>query len=186
MNNTSNRFTLMNNFYLLIDAMCHVFSLPFMFHDIEYIGITFPSTIFRTVTHLSVHDQVPFQHEYFIRIARCFTMLRNLRVINFEPQSIISDIVNSDDSIIEYPYLNSLGLYCCHIDYVEQFLNNTKTHLPRLTELTARYEQLTIVTENFIRNITRLNCVNIKKLILESPLVHSKDFYDYFPLLYSH
>ncbi len=169
--------------YYLATAMCHVFSVPCVFKTIEYIGKTFPQIVVRHVTSLSVHDIVPFQHEYFIRIARSFPMLRNLCVINFQSQSLVSDRVNSNDSIIEYPYLSSLGLYTCHIDYVEQFLNNTKTYLPRLTELTADYEQLTIVTENFTRNITRLNCAKIKELFLERPLVHSKDFYVYFPLL---
>jgi hypothetical protein len=71
-----------------------------------------------------------------------------------------------------------------HIDYVEQFLNETKTHLPRLTKLTVNYNHLTIVTENFTRDTTRLNCITVKELYVGEAIVeHSKDSYVYFPLL---
>ncbi|CAF4940168.1 unnamed protein product [Rotaria sp. Silwood2] len=97
--------------------------------------------------------------------------------------------MNSNDnqlcSIVEYPYLILVRLGRSHIDYYEQFLNDTKTHLPRLTALTVNYDQLTIVTENFTRDATRLNCANVKELIIQRTLVHSKDFYVYFPVVTS-
>ncbi|CAF2954277.1 unnamed protein product, partial [Rotaria sp. Silwood2] len=167
-------------------ATCHVFSLPFVFDHIRYIGNTFPSIVFSHVTNLGVHDVVPFEHEFFLRIACFFPMLEKLDVINFKSQSQISDNMNSNDnqlcSIVEYPYLILVRLGRSHIDYYEQFLNDTKTHLPRLTALTVNYDQLTIVTENFTRDATRLNCANVKELIIQRTLVHSKDFYVYFPV----
>lgn len=72
-----------------------------------------------------------------------------------------------------------------HIDYVDQFLNETKTRLPRLTKLKVNYELLTIVTKNFTRDTTRLNCSKVKQLIVREILVHSKDFNVYFPQLLS-
>jgi hypothetical protein len=172
---------------LLRSAACHVFSIPFAFDYLEYIGNTFPPTIFPHVIHLGVHDVVPFKHEYFIRIARFFPLLKELRVMNFESQLQTSDKLNSDDNqlypVVEYPYLVSLCLEHAHIDYVEQFLNKRKTHLPRLTKLAVDYDRLAIVTENFTRDTTRLNCVNVKQLIIKKTLVHSEDFYVYFPLL---
>ncbi|CAF3298665.1 unnamed protein product [Rotaria sp. Silwood2] len=176
--------------YLNIDiAICHVFSLPFVFDYLEYIGNTFPPIVFSHVVSLTVYDTVPFEQEFFIRIARFFPFLKELRVINFESQLHISNELNFRDnilhSIVQYPHLISLILMTVHIDYVEQFLNETKTHLPRLTTLTVDYDQLTIVTKNFTRNITRLNCTKIKELTIEESRVHSKDFYVYFPLLES-
>jgi hypothetical protein len=50
-------------------------------------------------------------------------------------------------------------------------------------KLTVNYDKLIIVTENFTRNITRLNCTKVKKININEPIVHSKDFYVYFPLL---
>ncbi|CAF2932684.1 unnamed protein product [Rotaria sp. Silwood2] len=41
---------------------------------------------------------------------------------------------------------------------IEEFLNNTKIRLPHLMKLTVNYDQLIIVTENFTRDVTRLNC----------------------------
>ena len=168
-------------------ATCHIFSLPFVFDYLEFIGNTFPPLDFSHVTNLSIHDVIPFQHEFFVRIARSFPKLKQLSVLSFESQSHTSDKLNSDGndlrSVIQYPCLMSLCLEFSHIDYVEQFLNETKTHLPRLIELTVRYDRLAIVTENFTRDTTRLNCCKVKKLIIKETLVHSKDYYDYFPLL---
>jgi len=168
-------------------AICHTFSVPFAFDYLEYIGNRFPSTVFPHVIHLGVHDIVPLKHEFFVRIARFFPLLKELRVINSESQSQISTKLDSDDnqlySVVEYPYLVSLYLEHVHNDYVEQFLNQTKTHLPRLTKLIVDYNQLAMITENFTRDTTRLNCAKVKRLIIREIRVHSNDFYVYFPLL---
>ncbi|CAF1486555.1 unnamed protein product, partial [Rotaria sordida] len=58
--------------YRYRSAMCHVFSLPFMFDSLKYIGNKFPTIIFNNVKILAVHDGVPFKHEFFIRIAWSF------------------------------------------------------------------------------------------------------------------
>jgi hypothetical protein len=96
--------------------------------------------------------------------------------MNFESQSQISDKSNSDVNqlytVVEYPYLISLRLKLVHIDYVEQFLNETKTHLPRVIKLTVDYDQLTIVTENFSRDATWLNCVKAKELVVKKAVAH--------------
>jgi hypothetical protein len=173
--------------YTASRAIYHVFSSPYMFDHLEYIGNIFLPIVFTHVRQLSVHDKVPFQHEFFVRIARFFPLLKEFRVLNFGSQEVVSDKQNSTDnelySIVEYPYLISLSLFLSHIDYVEQFLNETKTHLPCLTKLHVDYDQLTIVTENFTRNLTRINCAKVKQLCIRSMIVHSKDFYVYFPLL---
>jgi len=165
-----------------------VFSLPFMFDHFQ-IGLKFPCVIFAHVISLRVYDLVPFEHEFFLRITRSFPLLKDLHVSNSESQLHISSNLSSNDnqmhSIVEYPYLISLDLSDVHIDYVEQFLNETKTHLPRLTELIVNYNQLTIVIENFTRNATRLNCAKVKQLVIVKALAHSKDLYVYFPVLSS-
>ncbi|CAF5225982.1 unnamed protein product, partial [Rotaria magnacalcarata] len=92
---------------------------------------------------------------------------------------------NQLSSIVEYPHLIALRLGLSHTDYYEQFLNNTRTHLPRLTQLKVNYTRLTFVTENFTRDATRLNCTNVKQLLIREQLVHSEDFYIYFPVVTS-
>ncbi|CAF1523519.1 unnamed protein product [Rotaria sp. Silwood1] len=170
-------------------VQCHVFSLPFMFEDLDSIGNIFPNIIFSHVRRLSVIDNVPFKYEFFNRIAFSFPLLKDLRVVNFNRQSSISDDErNSNDnqlySIVKLNYLISLHLVDVYIEYVDQFLNERKTHLARLIKLTIDYDHLTIVTNNFTKDTTRLNCINVKELNFYNRRVeHSKDFYVYFPVL---
>ncbi|CAF1582141.1 unnamed protein product, partial [Adineta steineri] len=154
--------------YIADDVMCHIFSLPFAFNCLGYIGNAFPPTDFSCVRELTVHDETPFEHEFFIRIARFFPLLKKLHVFNFEPQLQMKDnlISNNNElySIVEYPHLISLRLEYSHIYYVEQFLNQSKTHLPQRTTLHVEYNKLRFVTKNFTRNATRRNCARLKQI----------------------
>ncbi|CAF3416395.1 unnamed protein product [Rotaria socialis] len=86
-------------------------------------------------------------------------------------------------TVIEYSHLISLDITSVYLDYVAQFLLETKAHLPRLTELKVSYDQLKMVTMNFTRDATRRNCSKVKRLIVEESTVFSKDVYQYFPSL---
>jgi hypothetical protein len=173
--------------YIVGSVICHVFSLPFAFDYLGYIGNTFPPIDFSGVRDLTVHDKIAFKHEFFIRIARFFPLLKKLSVLNFRSQShMIGNSVSSNNelySIVEYPDLISLNLQLSHINYIEQFLNETKTHLPHLNQLVVDYDELKIVTENFTRDETRRNCAKVKQLNIDKTIVHSKAVYEYFPLL---
>jgi hypothetical protein len=159
---------------------CHVFSLPFMFKQLRYIGNIFPAIIFHHVKILSVVDEIPFKHEFFIRLAWSFPLLEQLRIINLRSQSSLS---NDSNIIIKYSHLIHLNILDVHTDYIEEFLNSTKICLPYLTELTVDYNQLKIVTENFTKDETRFNCKNVKKLNINERNIQSTDFFIYFPLL---
>ncbi|CAF4540988.1 unnamed protein product [Rotaria socialis] len=50
-------------------AACHVFSLPFPFHRLQWITNNFPPIIFSSVTDLKLSDTVRIKPEFFIRIA---------------------------------------------------------------------------------------------------------------------
>lgn len=134
-----------------------------------------------------VQDIMPFEHEFFLLIARFFPFLKILTVINFESQSRMNEHWNIHNnplySIVEYPNLISLDLRSSYIDYIEQFLNQRRTHLPRLTKLAVNYDGLKTITVGFTRDTRRCNCAQVKELLFERPLVHEKDFYNYFPLL---
>lgn len=173
-------------------AICHVFSLPFMFDYLESIGNKFPSIIFNHVTRLTVCDKVPFRHEFFHRITWSFPLLKHLWVINYESLSLKLDKLNSNYnqfySIVKYPYLISLRLDTAYIHYTDQFLNERKTHLPCLTELRINYGDLTMVTRDFRNHRTQLNCSKVKQLIInqtETRIKRSKHFNLHFPLLES-
>jgi hypothetical protein len=164
--------------------LCHVFSLPFQFEHLTRIANKFPSIVFNYVTCLEVYDLVPFKHEFFIRIARAFPVLKNLSIMNLIPQN--NRYFNNNNhsyTIIEYPHPVSLDITFVHSDYIQQFLMETKTYLPRLNELKICYVGLEFVTENFTRDVTRRNCANVKQLITEHRSVYPREVYSYFPLL---
>ncbi|CAF4292753.1 unnamed protein product [Adineta steineri] len=168
-------------------AVCSIFSIPFAFHRLEDIGNLFPDIIFNHVTYLLVQDINPFNHEFFIRLARAFPLLKTLRVFNCESQSSNTTDVCLDEStsnvIAEYPHLTVLDVTGGEIDYTEQFLNETKTYVPCLIQLIVIYNDLRLVTNNFTRQETRRNCANVQRLEMIRPLAHTHDFYVYFPLL---
>jgi len=126
---------------------------------------------------------VPLNHEFFIRIARAFPLLKIFRIFNNESQLLCNLNKRQLYEIAEYPHLTSLDMIFANCDYLEQLLNQRKTYAPCLTELRVVYDDLKIVTNNFKRQVTRRNCANVKRIYMIIPLVHSKDFCHYFPLL---
>ncbi|CAF3751273.1 unnamed protein product [Rotaria sordida] len=168
-------------------TITHVYSLPFTFTYLEKITNQFPTIGLNTVTHLYVYDEVSMKHEFFMRINRDCPMLKCFSLKNEMEQSWNCDEFKSDNnlsySIIEYSHLISLDIAYVNIDYVVQFLLETKTHLPCLTELKIKYNQLKTVTMNFTRNTTRRNCSKVERLIIEESRQFSKDVYQYFPSL---
>ncbi len=170
-------------------AACSIFSLPFEFEYLRHLGNNFPNIVFSYVTYLVVADTNPLKHEFFIRIARSFPLLKYLRIFN-KTSSGFHDITTSSSdncqlySTVVYSHLTTLDVNCAHRDYVEQLLNETKTHIPCLTELSVSFRHLKDVTKDFKRDETRRNCAKVKKLIGLEPVVYSEDFWFYFPSLY--
>ena len=169
-------------------AACSIFSLPFQFDYLQDLGNNFPDIVFSYVTCLYVEDINPFKHEFFIRIARSFPLLKYLGIFNEKPP-VLHDVMpfSSDNcqlySTIEYPHLSRLDVRRAHWAYVEQFLNETKTKIPCLTELRVMVSHLKCVTKDFTREETRRNCVKVKELVTIGPLRYSLGFYRYFPSL---
>ena len=175
------------NYLSSCTAECSILSLPFTFDYLSYLGNIFPNIVFNYVTYLHVEDNDAFRHEFFVRIARSFPLLKYLVIANIERQVSAEMKLSSDHiqsySMIEYPHLTSLHVSWSHKDYLEQFLNETKAYVPCLTELEVNYRHLKIVTNNFTREETRRNCAIVKQLITIEPLDNSIDFRHYFPSL---
>ena len=164
----------------------HVFTLPFKFAKLMSIGNRFPNVIFKHVIELWVHDVIPFEHEFFLRIARAFPLLKIFFIFDFSSMSynakISVDNIRSD-KIVKYPHLTVLDIMRTDINLVDQFLNENKTHLPCLTQLSVRYEDLRVTTEDFTRKATRRNCANVTRLITGKQIVGSKEYHIHFPSL---
>ncbi len=131
----------------------------------RYDNITnyFSGRLFQSVRDVSLFDERPFEHEFFIRISRSFPLMKQLTIFLIINHKMINNVEkeknsNEDLSIIEYPYLTQLDLLGAHDDYVEQFLINTKMRLLNNVSLYVIHGSLERVTHNFKRDATRINC----------------------------
>lgn len=158
---------------------CHVYSLPYQFDIFINLNNVFTGGIFNKVRCLFMNDTSPFEHELFALVSQTFPYLEKLYLHNFQAQK------NKQHSsqLVVFSHLIELILSAAHVDYAEQFLFEKNTRLPRLLELTIKYETLAIVTNNFTNDAARLNCANLKNIHIEGSFVRSEHFHHYFPSL---
>ncbi|CAF4669750.1 unnamed protein product, partial [Rotaria sp. Silwood2] len=150
-------------------SLCHIYLYPGQLKYYHTVTNNFPGGLFTCVREISLYDERPFEHEFFLRIAESFPILKKLHLKNSKPQNnklyTESKHDNQGFSIIKYPYLTNLTLYFAHDDYIEEFLIDTKICLPdNALHLNIDYEQLNRVTDNFTRDITRINCAKLTSL----------------------
>jgi hypothetical protein len=147
-------------------SRCHFYSYPYLWKVYNNITNSFSGGLFRCVRVISVSDERPFEHEFFLRISQSFPFLKKLTIVNDEPQKNQQCRKSNDDNesltIIQYPFLTKLDLLEAHDDYVEQFLLDTKTCLPNNVHLIIFYLTLKKITNNFTRNETRINASKVK------------------------
>jgi len=127
----------------------------------------FPGEIFYSVRVVSLYDQRPFEHEFFLRIQKSFSLLEILCVKNKKAQSRKQSNDNQQYlSLIQFSSLSQLRICDVHDDYIEEFLFDTKTYLAKHVNLCIEYESLERITHNFTRESTRINCTKVDKLYL--------------------
>ncbi|CAF4481158.1 unnamed protein product, partial [Rotaria sp. Silwood2] len=143
-------------------GLCHIYSYPFLMKRYEYITNNFPGGLYPYVRFVSLYDEYPFEHEFFIRIAESFPFMEKLSIDNRYAQNqkesykLMND--KSNLSIVKYYSLIELQIDRVHDDYFEEFLSNTKTYFQNNIRLVSHYEALQRVTHNFTRDDTRINC----------------------------
>ncbi len=54
---------------------CHVYSYPYKWKDYNNITNSFPGGLFKYVRKISLSDERPFEHEFFLRISQSFPLL---------------------------------------------------------------------------------------------------------------
>ncbi|CAF2101594.1 unnamed protein product [Rotaria magnacalcarata] len=147
-------------------SQCHIYSYPNK--STYYLKITnnFPGGLCQYVKIVSLFDERPFEHDFFLQIAQSFPFMKKLFVINNKAQKNKKCIKSENEnfSIVEYHYLTELYLIEAHEDYVEEFLLDAKTCLPNGVHLHIDYQLLKKVTHNFQRDTTRINCSKINYL----------------------
>ncbi|CAF5065611.1 unnamed protein product [Rotaria sp. Silwood1] len=155
----------------------HIYSYPYQLKYYNKITNNFPGGIFINVREVSLHDERPFEHEFFLRIAESFPFMEELTIRNDE-QQINKQFRKSkneyqDLSIIKYPYLKKLDLIYTCIDYYEQFLFDTKMDLGFGVRVCMMYVLVNKVTHNFTRNRTRNNCAKINYVNLRTGIQYA-------------
>jgi len=166
-------------------GQCHIYSYPYQAKRYESITNNFPDGLFKSVRQVSLYDERPFEHEFFVKIAKSFPFMEKLTIYNKKTQKNKLHEQSKDDnrhlSIIQYPYLTYLNLNDVHDNYVEQFLLDTKTCLSRELELEVDYEPVERVTHNFTRDATRINCSKLIYFCVPSEIPIQQQLKDYFP-----
>ncbi|CAF0900410.1 unnamed protein product [Rotaria sp. Silwood1] len=166
-------------------GQCHIYSYPYQAKYYEYITNNFPDGLFKYVREVSLYDERPFEHEFFVKIAKSFPFMEQLTVYNDKPQKNKFDEQSKDDnrhlSVIQYPYLSVVDLFHAHDDYAEQFLLDIKTCLTTKLNLQVYFSTLDRVTNNFTRDTTRINCAKLLDVQLPRNISISKQLKDYFP-----
>ncbi|CAF4265745.1 unnamed protein product [Rotaria sp. Silwood2] len=167
------------------EGQCHIYSYPYQAKYYEYITNNFPDGLFKYVREVSLYDERPFEHEFFVKIAKSFPFMEQLTVYNDKPQKNKFDEQSKDDnrhlSVIQYPYLSVVDLFHAHDDYVEQFLLAIKTCLTTKLNLQIYFSTLDRVTNNFTRDATRTNCAKLLRIHVPRNISISKQLKDYFP-----
>ncbi|CAF1440394.1 unnamed protein product [Adineta steineri] len=170
-----------HNFSRIKYIECRIFSYPYRRKEYERITNDFPSISFSYVREISLFDNQPFEHDFFLRITQAFPNVKILRLENEEPQKKN----HQDSSITRYFHLTELHLLEVHDDYIEEFLSDSKTCLPNTVDLTIEYEAIQRVTENFTRSTTQINCSKLIRLNLyvldDENDVNLDDIKHYFP-----
>ena len=171
--------------YFPIYGQCHIYSYPYRAKTYEYITNNFPDGLFKYVREVSLCDYRPFEHEFFMKIAKSFPLMEQLTIYNGKPQKNKSYEQSKYDnqhlSPIQYPYLSVLDLHSAHDDYVEQFLLDTKTSLIRTVNVQVLFSTLVGITHNFTRDATRINCGKLFSIYVPRDISISTQLVDYLP-----
>ncbi|CAF1406684.1 unnamed protein product [Adineta steineri] len=165
-------------------GQCHIYSYPSFTPYYNSISNNFPGGLFKHVRAISLYDEHPFEHEFFLQIVHSFPSMEKLTLTNREPQNgkqLNNNNNNKNLSVIEYSYLHELIIIDVHSDYIEEFLVDTKTYFSKDIFLSINYESLKYVTHNFTRDDTRINCAKINELELFPASQCTNVLGDYFP-----
>ncbi|CAF0886671.1 unnamed protein product [Rotaria sp. Silwood1] len=175
----------MDHFRKRKECQCHVYTYPSQMSYYQYLSNQFPGGYYSYVRFVSLYDEYPFEHEFFLQIAQSFLFIEKLVLINREPQQHKQSYKSMNDnchlSIVEYSHLIELNIEQVHDDYVEEFLCDTKTCFRKNIRLDIVDKTLLRVTKHFTRKDTRRNCIKVNSLLPWSEWRSLKSFQEYFP-----
>src|SRR5271154_5275474 len=100
---------------------------------------------------------VHLKYDFFVRISQAFPLLNKLRIVNVNEQDEHQEI----SLIIEFSHLTILDIASCNMDYVKQFLLDSKTRLPCLNTLHIKDIHLFSFVVNEISSLSNCNILFI-------------------------
>ena len=164
---------------------CHVYSLPYAFDVFTYLSHGYNrSDDFSRVTMLVMFGYASFEHGLFANIAQDFPRLVSLEIQNMSRQKLKNDQEAIEPaSLITFPRLERISLVGAGIDYLEQFLVDRITRLPRFHDLEVYFDDLVKLTDNFTSDAARHNCSQVIRFTSEESVARPASFYAYFPRL---
>ncbi|CAF2130002.1 unnamed protein product [Rotaria magnacalcarata] len=65
---------------------CHVYSYRYTWKFYHYITNNFHGGLFKSVREITLYDEHPFEHDFFLRIAQSFLCINKLALCNNEAQ----------------------------------------------------------------------------------------------------
>ena len=167
------------------EGQCRVYSASRTTKFFHAITNNFPGGFFPYVREVSLHDERPFEHDFFLRIVQIFPLMEELCIGNHQSQNHKQSSQSKNDdrnhSIVKYNSLIDIHMVNVHDDYIEEFLLNTRTDFRNNIRLDVDYEALQRVTKNFTRDDTRINARKINQLHLFHTLRFSNSLEEYFP-----
>ncbi|CAF0917340.1 unnamed protein product [Rotaria sp. Silwood1] len=175
----------MDHFLGREECQCHVYTYPSQMSYYQYLSNQFPGGYYPYVRVVSLYDEYPFEHEFFLQIGQSFPFTEKLVLINRKPQQCKQSYELTNDnchlSIVEYSHLIELDIERVHDDYVEEFLSDRRTYFRKNIRLLINGKALLRVTKHFTRKDTRMNCIKVDDLLPWSDWRSSKSFQEYFP-----
>ena len=138
----------------------------------------FPSELFRNVRHVSLFDERPFEHSFFLRLSQSFPSMTTLFVENQTAQLEKHDQQSCNENehlpIIKYCSLRDIRFLNVHDDYVEQFFFETRTFFSNDIRVCIDPSQLKRVTHDFMRDETRINYSKVKSFHFDDEIDWSR------------
>jgi hypothetical protein len=163
----------------------HIYSYPYTMRCYNGITNNFPGGLFKYVQEISLFDESPFEHDFFIRISKAFPSVKKLSLNNKAEQKRKqceeSNNENENLSIIDFRHLTELHLDDVHNDYIAQFLMHTKTCLATNLRLCIGCDILYRVIDDFKQDAIRINCAKVKYLYIGGTRCVSDEIYVLFP-----
>ncbi|CAF5147779.1 unnamed protein product, partial [Rotaria sp. Silwood1] len=145
----------------------------------------FRGGLFTSVTQVELHDEHPFEYEFFPQTAQSFPFMKELTIKNRKAQNTKQFVKSNNNhqifSIIEYPNLTRLDLTNTHDDYVELCLFDTNMSLPNNLHRCVDYQSLERVTYYFTRYITRNHFAKLATLYIYPVDQINEHIKNYFP-----